>query len=1119
MPKTLHMAGMEASAHFLIEAGYNTLACGFFTRSKTKARGIAANFGKRNGKFAWYSFDTESEYGWAAIFTPVNMGRDRFVYTLCINRSIGNNLLVTTSDRVDCDWYEYLMTNYKLPLKKEWIPVLRKKLLDECIVRQLNVRLERNDDNPIMISLGNVTTEIGELLCYDFSELTETGFEEIVTSCLSAKQISVTDSYIPPLEFEGLDEYFLKYGKGVVDNLDKKLDPLVELRPNVRNLALKEKSLFPQQAASVEGALALFSHKKRYAIFNHGMGCGKTIEAASVMEAHMVGKWLQKNPDKTLRDAYAREGIIRYRAIIMAPGHLVAKWASEIEAEIPYAKSVIVNDLSQLVELKERGIVPAGKEFYVIGKDFCKLDTQSSPIPLQVKKRYFSLDICKECKEESQMIVYKKGVGSNAVCPDCQGTSFTPYPLTYKGLYRGLICPECGELLIKNKRYDPNNEGFEDNISSSVLTPSSFAKAKNENATCYHCGAALWGSNAKPLISKGVKPKKPKWYKVTHYTNHTHKGRTSAFVLRGQEKDYYDTCVTIEGLSVSAQEYGPRKVAPARYIKKHMKGYFDFCVLDEVHKYLGESAQSVAAHALIKVSKYTLALTGTISNGTASSFYNLYWMLAPQKMRSLGFHYSSAELMRFGKEYGCVETVYEASDSDSQRGRNSNSRGKQISSPRIKPGISPVLFGRLLMDDCLFLDISDLSKYLPKLKEKVILIEPDDKPFRTYGHVIDTLKEESRGTSGMSALSEMLQFGLSYLDKPYGRADIKNPYVKDCLLCGVRNHDEYASPNVLLNKEKALIKLVNQEMAEGRCVFVYATFTGKEESNVSYRLKELLELHCNLKDRVEIIQSTTPAASKREEYFHKRASEGIKVFITNPQNVETGLDFCFKHNGKIYNYPTLIFYQISYSLATIWQASRRAYRLNQREECRVFYLAYENTLQAAAIEIMAKKQVACAAIQGHFSAEGLSAMAQGVDSRTQLAAALSKNDMSSRETLDNMFDALAVMNEDVVEDEAYAAFKPSLTFYELIGKEKVGEDELFAADVSFADSMEVIDDNFFASEVSLSISDEFEAFFAGFGFAVADKPVLETKNVTTTKKKKVAKKLSIGKQLSLLDFA
>ena len=193
-------------------------------------------------------------------------------------------------------------------------------------------------------------------------------------------------------------------------------------------------------------------------------------------------------------------------------------------------------------------------------------------------------------------------------------------------------------------------------------------------------------------------------------------------------------------------------------------------------------------------------------------------------------------------------------------------------------------------------------------------------------------------------------------------------------------------------------------------------------------MKELIEKKCNLSGRVEIIQSNSPQPIKRE-WFHKRAADGIKVFITNPSCVETGLDFSFKHNGKHYNYPTLIFYQTGYNLATIWQASRRAFRLNQKSECRNYYLAYENTLETAALEIMAKKQIATAAIQGKFSTEGLSTMAKGVDTRTQLAAALSKKDMSSRASLENMFDAL---NKEVEIDDNYNSFVPSPTYYQLM---------------------------------------------------------------------------------------
>ena len=68
--------------------------------------------------------------------------------------------------------------------------------------------------------------------------------------------------------------------------------------------------------------------------------------------------------------------------------------------------------------------------------------------------------------------------------------------------------------------------------------------------------------------------------------------------------------------------------------------------------------------------------------------------------------------------------------------------------------------------------------------------------------------------------------------------------------------------------------------------------------------------------------------------------EYLETYYSNVTRrwVLTLLDFAFKYNGHHYNYPTLIFYQTGYNLATIWQASRRAFRLNQKSECRNYYL-------------------------------------------------------------------------------------------------------------------------------------------------------------------------------------
>ena len=94
--------------------------------------------------------------------------------------------------------------------------------------------------------------------------------------------------------------------------------------------------------------------------------------------------------------------------------------------------------------------------------------------------------------------------------------------------------------------------------------------------------------------------------------------------------------------------------------------------------------------------------------------------------------------------------------------------------------------------------------------------------------------------------------------------------------------------------------------------------------------------------------------------------------ISHPGLVETGLDL-FDKRGT-FNFSTLMFYQTGYGLFTLRQASRRAWRIGQYEQCRVKYFYYENSMQARAMTLMGRKLAAAEAIEGKFSAEGLAAM-------------------------------------------------------------------------------------------------------------------------------------------------
>src|SRR5204863_4111054 len=89
-----------------------------------------------------------------------------------------------------------------------------------------------------------------------------------------------------------------------------------------------------------------------------------------------------------------------------------------------------------------------------------------------------------------------------------------------------------------------------------------------------------------------------------------------------------------------------------------------------------------------------------------------------------------------------------------------------------------------------------------------------------------------------------------------------------------------------------------------------------------------------------------------------------------------------------HNFPTIAFYETGYNLFTLRQASRRSWRIGQKEPCRIVYLAYEGTMQERALALMGKKLTAAQALEGRFSSEGLVALA-GEDANVEMALARS----------------------------------------------------------------------------------------------------------------------------------
>ena len=411
-----------------------------------------------------------------------------------------------------------------------------------------------------------------------------------------------------------------------------------------------------------------------------------------------------------------------------------------------------------------------------------------------------------------------------------------------------------------------------------------------------------------------------------------------------------------------------RRYAVAEYIKKHLKGYFDFFIADEVHELKGGStAQGNSFGSLASASKKTIALTGTLVGGYGDDIHYIIGRLSPNALKKEGIGYG--EIAKWMARYGVLERITRTSPEDNvcSRGKKKNTTIKR------KPGISPMVFSNYLMDKCIFLHLADIALDLPAITEEVVQVEMDpelEEAYKKLESQLLTAVRQALQKGSKALLGTYLNSLLSYPDRPFENKIITDPGPDG----GIIAIPKELSKEKVYAKEEQLIKLVLQEIGQGRRVFIYCQYTNTKD--ITTRLKETLQKNGV---KAEILRSST-APEQREEWVHQKVKEGIKVIIANPKLVETGLD--------LYDFPTMIFYQTGYSVFTLRQASRRSWRIGQNKDVKIYYLFYRRTMQERALQLMGSKMEASLAIEGKFSEEGLLAMTQGQDMTTAMAKAL-----------------------------------------------------------------------------------------------------------------------------------
>ena len=419
------------------------------------------------------------------------------------------------------------------------------------------------------------------------------------------------------------------------------------------------------------------------------------------------------------------------------------------------------------------------------------------------------------------------------------------------------------------------------------------------------------------------------------------------------------------------------RMAPTEYMGRFMPEWWDYAIADEIHQLAGDTAQGNALGVLNKTARRFLGLTGTLLSGYADDLFNTLFRTDARRMTEDGYEWGSAGRERFTRDFGVIETIERITVEDNACSKKT----KKTVTIKRKPGASPLLFGKYLMDHCAFIGLEDISDGLPSYREEVVPVameEPLKTAYEELEEEITACLKEHRGNS--SVASTMLNALLAWPDHPYDFGTLYgsefDPETK-CRESFVIAETVDLDKNETYAKERALIEEVKAQLARGRKCQVFAVYTNKHD--VTARLEQLFRADGI---RAAILRASVPT-HRREAWYREQLRRGIDVAICHPKIVETGLD--------LLDFPTILFHETGYSLHTLRQASRRSWRIGQRRPVEVKFFAYKGTMQEICLRLMGKKLLVALAMEGKFASEGLQAIDGDDDMLTAMARELVEN--------------------------------------------------------------------------------------------------------------------------------
>jgi SNF2 family DNA or RNA helicase len=622
------------------------------------------------------------------------------------------------------------------------------------------------------------------------------------------------------------------------------------------------------------------------------------------------------------------------RAMVLSPPHLVYKWRREILETVPGAKVWVLNGpdtLMKLLKLRAQlHVAVSGPEFFILGRVRMRMGFHWRPAFARIHRG--RIGVCPRCGE---------------VIADLDGNPYSVAMLEAEENRRK--CRKCGEALW------------------TLIRPRGLSAAEQSSAI-------LKSLKRIPTIGEATARKLIERFGESFLASMLGDNLYNFINLMDGKGElvFSDRQATRMERAMANMEFGFGEggYQASEFIKKYLpKGYFDLLVIDEGHEYKGpSSAQGQAMGVLAAHARKVLLLTGTLMGGYADDLFALLFRLLPGRMIEDGYRPTrtglGSAIMAFMRDHGVLKDIF---SENQDQGAHKTAKGNKFSVRTVKaPGFGPKGILRCVLPFTVFLKLREIGgNVLPPYDEEFRGVAMTEEQGESYAHLqsllTSALKDALRKRD-KTLLGVVLNVLLAWPDCCFRAETVLHPRTRQVLAFTPAQFHELE----IMPKEQELIEVCKAEKAKGRKVLAYTVYTGTRDT--TSRLKVLLEREGF---KTAVLRASVDT-SRREDWIAEQLDRGIDVLLTNPELVKTGLD--------LLEFPTIVFMQSGWNVYTLQQASRRSWRIGQKQPVQVIYLGYEKTSQMTCLELMAKKIMVSQSTSGEVPESGLDVLNQDGDS-------------------------------------------------------------------------------------------------------------------------------------------